>query len=45
MIKNIKFYISITFVIVTGNVIGQELDRSTLPIKEPIRQTYKELDV
>ena len=45
MIKNIKFYISITFAIVTGNIIGQELDRSTLPIKEPIRQTYKELDV
>ena len=29
----------------SGNVFGQELDRSSLPIKEPKRQTYKELDV
>ena len=28
----------------SGNVFGQELDRSTLPIKEPKRQTYTELD-
>lgn len=35
------FVIATTF---SGNVIGQELDRSTLPIKEPQRQTYKELD-
>lgn len=28
----------------SGNVFGQELDRSSLPIKEPKRQTYKELD-
>ena len=27
-----------------GNVIGQELDRTSLPIKEPKRQTYTELD-
>ncbi|PWA06350.1 arylsulfatase [Flavobacterium laiguense] len=27
-----------------GNSIGQELDRTSLPIKEPKRQTYKELD-
>jgi len=26
------------------NVLGQELDRSSLPIKEPLRPTYKELD-
>nr|WP_315148671.1 arylsulfatase [uncultured Flavobacterium sp.] len=29
----------------SGTVFGQELDRSSLPIKEPKRQTYKELDV
>lgn len=46
MIKNIKFYILIVFaVVLSGNVIGQELDRTTLPIKEPTRKTYKELDV
>jgi arylsulfatase len=28
----------------SGNVFGQELDRSSLPIKEPKRQTYTELD-
>lgn len=28
----------------SGNVFGQELDRTSLPIKEPKRQTYKELD-
>lgn len=45
MIKNIKFYILIVFaVVLSGNVIGQELDRTSLPIKEPTRQTYKELD-
>lgn len=27
-----------------GNVFGQELDRTSLPIKEPKRQTYTELD-
>ena len=29
----------------SGNFFGQILDRSSLPIKEPRRQTYKELDV
>jgi arylsulfatase len=35
------------FAIVTafsGTIFGQELDRTSLPIKEPKRQTYKELD-
>ncbi len=36
------FAIAIAF---SGNIFGQELDRSSLPIKEPKRQTYKELDV
>jgi arylsulfatase A-like enzyme len=35
------FAIAIAF---SGNVFGQEQDRSTLPIKEPKRQTYTELD-
>jgi arylsulfatase A-like enzyme len=26
------------------SLLGQEMDRTALPIKEPIRQTYKELD-
>jgi arylsulfatase A-like enzyme len=46
MIKSIKFCSIIGFATVfSGNVMSQELDRSSLPIKEPIRQTYKELDV
>ena len=46
MIKSFKFCILIAFaVVLSGNVIGQELDRSSLPIKEPTRKTYKELDV
>ena len=43
-----KFKFLTLFAIATafsGNVFGQELDRSALPIKEPKRQTYKELDV
>lgn len=31
--------------VISGNALSQELDRSVLPIKEPIRKTYKELDV
>jgi arylsulfatase len=45
MTQKTKFFILIAGAIVSfGNVIGQELDRSYLPIKEPKRQTYKELD-
>jgi len=33
------------FSLLSVNAIGQELDRSKLPIHEPKRQTYKELDV
>lgn len=32
-------------VLAADNAFGQELDRSSLPIKEPIRESYKELDV
>ena len=42
-IKSILFFAIATAF--SGNVFGQELDRSTLPIKEPKRQTYTELDV
>ncbi len=30
--------------LVPGYLSGQEIDRSTLPIKEPVRKTYTELD-
>ena len=30
---------------IAGPISAQELDRSSLPIKEPIRKTYSELDV
>lgn len=42
-----KFKSLLLFAIATafsGTIFGQELDRSALPIKEPARQTYKELD-
>jgi arylsulfatase A-like enzyme len=41
---NLYLHIAIAIVF-TIDVKGQELDRSSLPIKEPKRQTYKELDV
>jgi len=40
-ITNVTVAIAIVF---SMNILGQELDRTALPIKEPIRQTYKELD-
>lgn len=40
-----NLYVHIAIAIVfSNNVIGQELDRTSLPIKEPKRQTYTELD-
>lgn len=43
--KNKSFLLFVIATALSGNVFGQELDRSSLPIKEPKRQTYKELDV
>lgn len=46
MIQNIKSFMFIAVATAfSGHGIGQELDRTSLPIKEPIRQTYTELDV
>ena len=36
--------IALIAILSLGNVFGQELDRTSLPIKEPVRPTYKELD-
>jgi len=46
MNRKMKF-LSLLLVMLTGaiNVSGQQLDRTVLPIKEPIRLTHKELDV
>lgn len=45
MMQKTNFLLLIAGAIVSfGNVMGQELDRSSLPILEPKRQTYKELD-
>lgn len=38
-------FIGLTAVTLSGTVSGQELDRTSLPIKEPARQRYTELDV
>ena len=40
-ISNVTVAITIVF---SMNILGQEMDRTALPIKEPIRQTYKQLD-
>jgi len=45
MLKKKSFMLIAIATAFTGNVFGQELDRSSLPIKEPKRQTYTELDV
>lgn len=47
--KNTTRFLTMTvllfqFVLSSENTFGQELDRSSLPIREPIRKTYKELD-
>ncbi len=45
MIQKFKSFVLIAIATVfSGSSIGQELDRSSLPIKEPKRQTYIELD-
>jgi arylsulfatase A-like enzyme len=45
MIQKVKFIMLIVLAnSLSINMLGQELDRTTLPIKEPVRQTYKELD-
>ena len=42
--KNKSFMLFAIATAFSGNVFGQELDRTSLPIKEPKRQTYTELD-
>jgi arylsulfatase len=45
MIRKAKSLMLIVLALVSfGNLLGQELDRTSLPIKEPKRQTYTELD-
>lgn len=43
--KSISIMLLLTINILSIKGFAQEFDRSTLPIKEPKRQTYKELDV
>lgn len=38
-------FIGLTALTLSGTVVGQELDRTSLPIKEPARKKYTELDV
>ncbi|WP_348812837.1 arylsulfatase [Flavobacterium maritimum] len=38
-------FIGLTALTLSGTVFGQELDRTSLPIKEPARKKYTELDV
>lgn len=46
MTKKVEFIILIAFAtIFSGNIMGQEPDRTVLPLKVPERQTSKELDV
>jgi arylsulfatase A-like enzyme len=46
MIKNIKFYLFVAIATaLSGNVLSQELDRTTLPILLPTRPTFTELEV
>lgn len=45
ILTNLFGWIVITVsLLVPGYLYGQEIDRSTLPIKEPVRKTYTELD-
>lgn len=48
MKKFVANFLALTACLFLGtaeNTFGQELDRTSLPIKEPVRKTYKELDV
>ncbi|HSF88750.1 MAG TPA: sulfatase-like hydrolase/transferase, partial [Saprospiraceae bacterium] len=36
--------IALAILFITGHIYGQEIDRNSLPIKEPARKTYTELD-
>jgi arylsulfatase A-like enzyme len=43
--SNISFFLTISFISIAGQLLGQAIDRSSLPIREPKRQVYTELDV
>ena len=46
VLKNLgKYFLAIASIFAIGHSYGQDLDRSMLPIKEPLRKTYTELDV
>ncbi len=45
IIKKIRAFIPALFTITSLHAISQDLDRTTLPIKEPIRKSYTELNV
>jgi arylsulfatase A-like enzyme len=39
-----KWLVFIVAMFFFGNIFGQQVDRTALPIKEPVRKTYSELD-
>lgn len=40
----LHYLIALAILFITGHIYGQEIDRNSLPIKEPARKTYTELD-